>query len=266
MLPSTDVSRSVGSAWKGVIIKGATSVFQPSLEAGASRLEQLELDGPARLLLHDGSSCPHPAPADEFANPNPRDVAAAQLVIDGEVEQRPGAQPSLSPARTVSPIPAAASARVSLPPCVRHSKAAALGLLGRTPNAPFCPPLGRIGRWGGLAACAPAGGDLDLTRRAKGAGLGGFLPVRLRFGTNWRRTFGSKPGSAESETVAWGVQRRRADVRRVVDISQTISEAGRPLCCQQSVVDSWRPVRIAGNPNRRKTHTEPEFVTPTQDR
>jgi hypothetical protein len=74
------------------------------------------------------------------------------------------------------------------------TKAAALGLLGRTPNVPFCPPLGRIGRWGGFAACAPASGVLDLARRAKGAGFSGFLPVRLRVGTNWRRTFGSEAG------------------------------------------------------------------------
>jgi hypothetical protein len=75
--------------WKGVVVKRATPVFQPSLLAGASRVEQFELDGPARLSLHDRRSRPDPAAGDEFTDPNLHDVAVARLAVDGKVEQSP---------------------------------------------------------------------------------------------------------------------------------------------------------------------------------
>jgi hypothetical protein len=64
-------------------------MFQPSLEAGTSRFEQLELDRPARLLLHDRRSRPHPAAADQFADPDLHDVTTTQFVVDRKVEERP---------------------------------------------------------------------------------------------------------------------------------------------------------------------------------
>jgi hypothetical protein len=56
--------------------------------------EQLELDRPARLLLCDRSSRPHPAAADKLTDPDLHDVAAAQLAVDGEVEERAVAEAS----------------------------------------------------------------------------------------------------------------------------------------------------------------------------
>jgi hypothetical protein len=81
-------------ARKDIIIERATSAFQPVLKAGSGSVEQFELNWPVRLLLHDRRPCPHPATTDEFANPNFHDVAAAQLAIDGEVEQSTVTQPS----------------------------------------------------------------------------------------------------------------------------------------------------------------------------
>jgi hypothetical protein len=94
--PSADVLRSIGSAWEGVVVKRATSVFQPGLVTGARRLEQLELDRSARLFLHNRGSGPNTAAADEFTDPDFHDVAASQFAVDGKIEQCRVTQPSLS--------------------------------------------------------------------------------------------------------------------------------------------------------------------------
>src|SRR5262249_47544289 len=84
-----DVPRVAGPAREGVVVEHTASSFQPSLETGASRFEQLELDRPASLLLRDRGSRSHPAAAHEFADPDLHDVAATQLAVDGKVEKRP---------------------------------------------------------------------------------------------------------------------------------------------------------------------------------
>ena len=86
--------RVVGAAREGIVLKRAASVFQPGLKTGASRFEQLELDRPARLLLRDSGSRPHPAAADKLTDSDLHDVAAAQLAVDGEVEERAVAEVS----------------------------------------------------------------------------------------------------------------------------------------------------------------------------
>src|SRR5258708_6696871 len=94
-LPSADVFRSISSARKDIIIERAISAFQPVLDVGSGGFEQFELNGPVRLPPHDRCPRPHPATTDEFADPNFHDVAAAQLAINGEVEQSTVTQPSL---------------------------------------------------------------------------------------------------------------------------------------------------------------------------
>ena len=77
ILSSADVVRVIGAAREGVVVERPTPVFQPSLEAGASRFEQLKLDPAACLLLRDSGSRSHPAAADEFADPDLHDVTAS---------------------------------------------------------------------------------------------------------------------------------------------------------------------------------------------
>ncbi len=74
------------------ILRAFRPVFQPSLEAGASCFEPLELDWPAGLLLRDRGSRSHPAAADELTDPNFHDVAATQLAVDGKIKKRPIAE------------------------------------------------------------------------------------------------------------------------------------------------------------------------------
>jgi hypothetical protein len=72
----------VGAAWERVVFECSTPVLKPSLEAGASRFEQLELDRPARLLLRDSGSRSHPAAADELSDPDFHHVTASQLAVE----------------------------------------------------------------------------------------------------------------------------------------------------------------------------------------
>ena len=92
----------VRPAWEGVVVDGSVPAFKPSLEAGASRFEQLELDRPARLLLHDRRSRPHPAAADQFADPDFHDVTTTQFAVDRKVEERPVANTPPSTTRPCS--------------------------------------------------------------------------------------------------------------------------------------------------------------------
>lgn len=78
----------VGAAQERAVVKRFPPAFQPSLKAGPSRFEQIELDRPARLLLCDDASRPHPPATDQLADPDLHDVAAAQLAVDREVEER----------------------------------------------------------------------------------------------------------------------------------------------------------------------------------
>lgn len=82
------MARVVGAAGEGEILGRASPAFQPRLQTGAGSFEQLELDRPARFLLGNGRSRSHLTSAHELANPYLHDVAAAQLTVSREVEQR----------------------------------------------------------------------------------------------------------------------------------------------------------------------------------
>src|SRR5262249_16334337 len=89
---------------------------------------------------------------------------------------------SIPPRHRPWPPCSAASARAWLQPCVRHSRAAVPGSPGRTPNVPFCPPLGRIGRSEGARL------PKSFAAECGGAeGLGWVVAtVCLRSETRWR--------------------------------------------------------------------------------
>ena len=79
----------IGPAWEHIVVERATAVLQPSQHARPRRFEQLELDGPARLLLHHHRTRPDTATADEVTDTNFHYIATAQLAVDGQIEQRP---------------------------------------------------------------------------------------------------------------------------------------------------------------------------------
>jgi hypothetical protein len=138
VLSGAEMLRAVVPARESIVVERAATMLKPRLDAGSRRLKQFELHGPAGLLLHHRRPRPDPAAADEIANTDFDDVAAAQLAVDGKVEQGPcHAAVAHGPARSGSPTPAAASAPAWHRPCVRHSTGAALGPPGRMLNVPL---------------------------------------------------------------------------------------------------------------------------------
>ena len=66
-----------------------TTPFQPSQDAVPSMLQQFELDGAAGFLLYDDSPRLDPPPAHDVSDFDLHDITAAQLAVDGKIEQRP---------------------------------------------------------------------------------------------------------------------------------------------------------------------------------
>ncbi|GJD69890.1 hypothetical protein MMMDOFMJ_2829 [Methylobacterium gnaphalii] len=73
---------------KALVVHAPTPALQPCLDAGTSRLKQLELHRSAGFTLNDNGSRSNAPTADEVADPELNDVTAAQLAVDGEVKQR----------------------------------------------------------------------------------------------------------------------------------------------------------------------------------
>jgi hypothetical protein len=79
----------VSTAREDEVADRASSALQPSRDARPSRFQQLELHGPAGLLLHHDRACADLATANEISNPNLHHIATAQLAVDGKIEQCP---------------------------------------------------------------------------------------------------------------------------------------------------------------------------------
>ena len=82
----------IGAAREGVVVEPPAPVFQPSLEAGASRFEQLELDRSARLCcVIVALVLTRPPLTSSLIR-----VFTTQLAVDGKVEKRPVAETPFS--------------------------------------------------------------------------------------------------------------------------------------------------------------------------
>ena len=79
----------IGAAREGVILQGAAPQFQPSQQAGASVVHQLELNGPPGLLLNNDRPCPNFSVTDDIADLDLHQVTAAKFAVDGEIKERP---------------------------------------------------------------------------------------------------------------------------------------------------------------------------------
>jgi hypothetical protein len=78
------------------IVERASSAFEPSQDASAGMLEELELNRPAGLLLNDDRSGANSAPSDKLANFDFNDIAPAKFTINREIEHCTVAQTLLS--------------------------------------------------------------------------------------------------------------------------------------------------------------------------
>jgi hypothetical protein len=95
ILPCAQMVGVVIAARKGVVVERPAAVPQSGGDTGPRGLKQFELNGPSGLLLHYGNPQPHPATADEIADPNFDDVTAPQLAVYGEIKQSAVTQPPL---------------------------------------------------------------------------------------------------------------------------------------------------------------------------
>lgn len=77
----------INPARKEVVIHRASAAFQPCWQAGSSIRKQIELDWPARFLLHYDCPLPDLTVADNIANLHPDKVTAPKLAVDCQVEQ-----------------------------------------------------------------------------------------------------------------------------------------------------------------------------------
>src|SRR5258708_9712053 len=60
ILPSADMIGVIDTAREDELVKRAASAFEPGQNAAAGGLKELELNGPAGLLLADGRAGPNP--------------------------------------------------------------------------------------------------------------------------------------------------------------------------------------------------------------
>ena len=72
------------------------AAFEPCQNTAASGFEELELNGPAGLLLNDDRAGTNPATAGEIADLDFNDVASPELTVDREIERRAVAKPPVS--------------------------------------------------------------------------------------------------------------------------------------------------------------------------
>jgi len=82
------VSLRIDPARKCVIIHRPAASFQPCKKAGACVAHQLELNRSARLLLHDHRAGPDFRSYNQGADFDLDEIAAAQLAVDRQIEER----------------------------------------------------------------------------------------------------------------------------------------------------------------------------------
>ena len=94
ILPCAHVSRWINPARECVIIHCPTASFQPCEKAGACVAHQLELNRSAGLLLDDHRASSDFRSYNEVADFDLDEVAAAQLTVDRQIEERSVSQTS----------------------------------------------------------------------------------------------------------------------------------------------------------------------------
>jgi len=95
VLPGTKVRRPMGAARKQEVLRSQPGLLDPLLHGISSRLGDLELHGPLRLVLHDDGARCHLVAVTDVPHFQADEVTASQLAIDAEVEQRQLTHPLL---------------------------------------------------------------------------------------------------------------------------------------------------------------------------
>ncbi|OBV12391.1 hypothetical protein I603_0522 [Erythrobacter dokdonensis DSW-74] len=88
ILAGAKVPVAIDSAWKDIIVHRATTALKPCQKTGPGIRQYLELNGTARLLLHHKRPRSYLTATYDVADLHPHKVAAPELAIDCQVEQR----------------------------------------------------------------------------------------------------------------------------------------------------------------------------------
>jgi hypothetical protein len=76
----------ISPAQEREVVKRSPTALEPSQDARPSRFQQLELNGPARRLLHYDCARANPAGANQIADTDFHNVTAAKLAVDCEIK------------------------------------------------------------------------------------------------------------------------------------------------------------------------------------
>ena len=93
ILASGEVARPLVAARKQEVSRRVIPLCNPRLNSRPRLLRDLEADGLAGLLLQDRGAGDEMRAVGDIADPQPNQVAAAQLAVDGEVEEGKIANP-----------------------------------------------------------------------------------------------------------------------------------------------------------------------------
>src|SRR5271170_5578249 len=83
------------AAWEEVLAVAQRGAGKPITDCCSGLFGNFKLDRSAGFLLDHGSAVPHLASAAYIVDPEPHEIAAPQLAIDGEIEQGEVASPPL---------------------------------------------------------------------------------------------------------------------------------------------------------------------------
>ena len=93
---------------KQVVFRSETGVTDPVSDGISRWFRDLKLNGPLRLLLHDGGACADPLAVRDVAHPQFDQIAGPELAVDRQIEQCeianprskvPRQRPLIAPAR-----------------------------------------------------------------------------------------------------------------------------------------------------------------------
>ena len=95
ILPSAEMAGVIDPAREDELLEPTTPALQPRKHCRSCRFEDLKLDGPAGLALNNRCPVPDAIASHQVVDAYTDKIAAAQLAVDRQVEQRTISEASL---------------------------------------------------------------------------------------------------------------------------------------------------------------------------
>src|SRR5262245_9785072 len=87
-LPCREVRLVTETTWKKALSPSPSGIRQPIADCLSGLVRELEIERPGRFPLDHPCTGPHPAPHPHILPPEPHQVTAPQLAVDGKIEKR----------------------------------------------------------------------------------------------------------------------------------------------------------------------------------